>query len=230
MAEKILIVEDEFHIARGLQINLENDGYIAIIINNGKSALDFFKDDSCDLIILDVMLPEIDGFEVCSKLRSSDIFVPVLFLTAKSDGGDVINGLKSGGDDYITKPFDIQEVKERIKAILRRKKWYESANIKSEKIKFGRNSVDFNAYRASNGSEDIILTQKECMVLKLLSENEGRVVTRDTILDIVWGVEQFPTTRTIDNLILRLRKYFENDPKKPIYILTHYGTGYEFRS
>jgi two-component system, OmpR family, alkaline phosphatase synthesis response regulator PhoP len=230
LAEKILIVEDEFHIARGLQINLENDGYQVTIVDNGQSALDFFRENSCDMIILDVMLPEIDGFEVCSRLRSSDIFVPVLFLTAKSDGEDVINGLKSGGDDYLTKPFDILEVKARILAILRRKKWYESSNVKSDKVEFGRNSVDFGAFRASNGSEDITLTQKECMVLKLLTENEGQVVTRDTILDIVWGVEQFPTTRTIDNLILRLRKYFEDDPKKPVHILTHYGTGYEFRS
>ena len=175
------------------------------------------------------MLPGASGFEVCDRIRSKGNRVPILFLTARGREDDRIRGLELGGDDYVTKPFSIRELILRIRAMLRRQEWYEKESKNGSMIEFGGNQVDFAAYKArTHRGEEIALTQKECMVLKLLVEREGEVVDRDTILDQVWGYDRYPSSRTIDNLILQLRRYFEDDPKQPRYIQTQYGAGYRF--
>jgi DNA-binding response OmpR family regulator len=228
--ERILIVEDEEHIAKGLQLNLEAEGFSTRIVGNGKKAIEEILRDSPDLVLLDVMLPGASGFEVCDAVRAKDNRTPILFLTARGSEDDRIKGLELGGDDYMTKPFSVRELLLRIRAILRREEWYHKVAAPGNEISFGGNTVDFSAYIAQTRQGEVTLTQKECMLLKLLVENEGKVVDRDTILDAVWGYDRYPSTRTIDNLVLHLRKYFEEDPKRPLHIHTYYGAGYKFTS
>ncbi len=228
MPERVLIVEDEDSIARGLQLNLEAEGFAARIVGDGKLAIAEILRDPPDLVLLDVMLPGASGFEVCDTVRSKGSRVPILFLTARTEEDDRVRGLELGGDDYMTKPFSIRELLIRMRAILRREDWYKQSPGRGSEYSFSGNRVDFQAYKASTREGEVALTQKECMLLKLLVENEGKVVDRDTILDKVWGYDRYPSTRTIDNLILHLRKYFEEDPKHPRHLHSIYGAGYKF--
>ncbi|MFH0881757.1 MAG: response regulator transcription factor, partial [bacterium] len=226
MNARILIVEDEDHIARGLKINLAAEGYQVEHVVDGLVAIDHVLNESPDLVLLDVMLPGASGFEVAERVRSSGSHVPILFLTARDREDDKIQGLEAGGDDYLTKPFSLRELLGRVHAILRRQGWYNAPPKQGATVSFGGSTVNFSAYRAQTPHGPVELTQKECMLLKLLVEMEGEVVTRETILDTVWGYDRFPTSRTIDNLILNLRRHFEENPKQPRHILTQYGAGY----
>lgn len=228
MPERILIVEDEEHISRGLKLNLEAEDFSARIVADGKKAIEEILDNPPDLVLLDIMLPGASGFEVCDTVRAKGSRVPILFLTARGSEDDRVRGLELGGDDYLTKPFSVRELLQRIRAILRREDWYRRSPAPGSEFTFDGNRVDFSAYRAWTREGEVALTQKECMLLKVLVENDGKVIDRDTILDKVWGYDRYPSTRTIDNLVLRLRKYFELDPKQPLHIHTYYGAGYKF--
>ncbi len=229
MSHRILIVEDDEAIALGLQINLQHDGYSTELAVDGEAALVKISGWKPDLVLLDVMLPKLSGFDVCERVRDSGNRVPILFLTARDLLDDRLQGLELGGDDYITKPFSMDELRVRIKAMLRRQTWYEVVPDVGSSINFGSNTVDLSAYRATTREGKVMLTQKETMVLKLLVENEGKVIDRGTILNKVWGEEIYPSGRTVDNIILNLRRHFEDDPKNPQHIFTHYGAGYSFQ-
>jgi two-component system alkaline phosphatase synthesis response regulator PhoP len=228
MSKRILIVEDEAHIAEGIKDNLELEGYAAEVAATGTDGLRRYHEGNFDLIILDVMLPGTDGLSVCDQIRREGGRLPILFLTARDRDADRIKGLEAGGDDYLTKPFNLKELLLRIQAMFRRQAWYRSGELAESELDFGRSHVDFRTYEATGPHGKVTLTQKEVMLMKLLAENEGQVITRDRILDAVWGYDVYPTTRTVDNFILRLRKYFEPEPRHPVHIHTLRGAGYKF--
>lgn len=228
MPERILIVEDEEHIAKALKLNLEVEGFEAQIVGDGLRAVDEILTQPPSLVLLDIMLPGASGFEVCDRVRREGSRVPILFLTARDTEDDRVQGLELGGDDYMTKPFSLRELLQRVRAILRRQEWYRQVPPEGAGYQFADNRIDFEACKAWTRDGEITLTQKECMLLKLLVENEGKIISRDTILDKLWGYDRYPSTRTVDNLVLRLRKYFERDPKDPKHIQTFYGAGYRF--
>ena len=230
-ATRVLVVEDDPHLAAGVMENLRAEGYEVNTAGDGEQALAWLREQGCALIVLDVMLPGIDGFGVCRTLREQGNNTPVLFLTARGDPVDRVQGLESGGDDYLAKPFHLQEFLLRVRAILRRWDWYRSASSTAATavLRFGGNEVDFRAFRARawNG-EAQELTEKEAMILKVLAEHAGEIVSREDLLERVWGYDVFPSTRTVDNFILRLRKRFEKDPARPRHFLTVWGVGYRF--
>jgi two-component system alkaline phosphatase synthesis response regulator PhoP len=228
-APLILIVEDEPHLAEGIAENLETEGYLVETIANGREALGRILEVDYDLVVLDVMLPELDGFAVCEQARDKGRDVPVLFLSAKDSVDDRIQGLALGGDDYLAKPFHLQELLLRVRAILRRRRWYEVMPFGGSVIRFGDNEFDLRTFegRSWHGGEQT-LTQKEAMILKALAERAGEVVSREEILDMVWGYDLYPSSRTIDNFIVRLRKRFEPNPQEPRYFHTVRGVGYRF--
>jgi two-component system alkaline phosphatase synthesis response regulator PhoP len=228
MKKRILVVEDEAHISEGIKVNLEMEGYDVDVAAEGPSALDTYHQGNFDLIILDVMLPGIDGLAVCDQIRKEGGRIPILFLTARDRDIDRIKGLEAGGDDYLTKPFNLKELLLRIKAMFRRQVWYSSGEMASRTLEFGNSKVNFKTHEASGPGGNVVLTLKEVMLLKLLAENEGEVISRDRILDAVWGYDIYPTTRTVDNFILRLRKYFEPEPHRPVHFHTLRGAGYKF--
>ena len=226
---RILIVEDEPELAAGIQENLVIEGYEADVAADGKAGLDAARAGAYELVILDVMLPHMDGYTVCHELRQEGNMVPVLFLTAKGEPDDRIRGLQEGGDDYMSKPFNLQELLLRVAAILRRHSWYGSPTVGDPVVVFGANEVDFRTYRghSADGTEHE-LTHKEAMILRLLVQRDGEVVSRDDILDVVWGYDAFPSSRTVDNFILRLRRRFEVDPHQPRHFHTVHRVGYRF--
>jgi two-component system alkaline phosphatase synthesis response regulator PhoP len=228
---RILVVEDDPHLAAGVTENLRAEGYEVISMGDGKPALEWLRDQPCSLIVLDVMLPEMDGFTLCRTLREQGNSTPVLFLTARGDPADRVRGLEAGGDDYLAKPFHLQEFLLRVRAILRRWDWYRSSSDtpSGAVLQFAGNEVDFRAFRARawNGLVQE-LTEKEAMILKVLAERPGEIVSREDLLERVWGYDVFPSTRTVDNFILRLRKRFERDPANPRHFLTVWGVGYRF--
>lgn len=228
MPERILIVEDEVHIASGLKLNLEAEGFETTHVADGLSAITEIRSGKHDLVLLDVMLPGASGFEVCEKVRAEGNHVAILFLTARDSDDARIRGLELGGDDYITKPFSVRELISRIRAMFRRGEWYRKQPEQGSLLEFGNSRIDLAAYTADTAQGPIALTQKECMILKLLAEREGEVVTRDEIIEKVWGYDRYPSTRTIDNLIVRLRKFFEEDPRSPKHLHTVYAAGYKF--
>jgi len=228
MKKKILVVEDEEHIAEGLALNLEAEGYDVIVAGDGHAALDYWRDGQVDLIILDIMLPGKNGLDVCRTIRQEAGRVPILFLTARGRDEDRVAGLLAGGDDYLSKPFNLQELLLRVAAVFRRQVWYGTDSLKTERFQFGDSWVDFKAFRARGTAGEIDLSQKECMIMKFLAEHAGEVVTRDMILDAVWGYDVYPSSRTIDNFVVRLRKVFEPEPSSPRYIHTMHGAGYRF--
>lgn len=225
MKRRILVVEDDAHLADGLRINLDLEGYEPVMAGSAEQGLEIWKSGGCELILLDVMLPGMDGFEMCRLIRQEGDRVPILFLTARSAGQDRIHGLDQGGDDYITKPFDLQELLARIKSIFRRQDWFRSREPE-QVLRVGRAEVDLRKYRAQTAEGVVELKEKEVMILRLLAEHAGEPVDRETILDRVWGFGAYPTTRTVDNFILSLRKIIEEDPRKPRIILTVHGVGY----
>ena len=223
---RILLVEDEENIRDVVKLNLEMDDYEVVATNNGKDALKYFKEQHFDLLILDVMLPEIDGFQICEQVRLTNLEVPILFLTAKDAAGDRILGLKKGGDDYLTKPFVLEELLLRVKNLIRRTS--KSPENTPEIYEFGNNKVNFMTFEAHGNQGKFLLTKKEAMLLKLLIDRNNEVVSRQQILQSVWGYDVYPSTRTIDNFILSFRKYFEQEPKSPTFFLSVRGVGYKF--
>ncbi len=225
--KRILVVEDEKHLADTIKLNLEIEDYYPIVVNDGASAITTFKEQRFDLVILDIMIPNIDGIAVCENIRLHDSDVPVMFLSAKSSSEDRILGLKKGGDDYLTKPFNLEELMLRIDKLITRS----DDNSDSKSISdytFGNNSANFDSYEALGKDGKFSLTKKEALLLKLLIENKDEVVSREKILQTVWGYSVYPSTRTIDNFILAFRKYFEEDPKNPKYFVSLRGVGYKF--
>ena len=225
-AARILVVDDEAHLADGIRENLEAEGYATEVAYDGRQGFDAVLDGNFDLLVLDVMMPKMDGVQLCARLRAQGHQTPVLFLTVKNAPEDRVRGFEAGGDDYLGKPFHLKELLLRVEAILRRGRWYGTA---SAALEFGGNRMDFRTYqaRAWDGRTHA-LTHKEAMILKALSEREGGVVTREEVLDHVWGYEVFPSTRTIDNFIVRLRRRFERDPDLPVHFHTVRGVGYRF--
>lgn len=228
MKYRILLVEDEQSLCETIKLNLELEGYVVQTARDGKSALKTFKGERFNLVILDVMLPEMDGFTVCEAIRLENPTVPVLFLTAKNSSSDRVNGLKIGGDDYLTKPFNLEELLLRVQNLLRRSvKTSEGSGFSEYKIR--DLTVNFSQLEIQkNGSPPIRLTRKEAMLLKLLIERKNEVVSREHILETVWGYDIYPSTRTIDNFIVSFRKYFEKDPSNPEYFQSVRGIGYRF--
>ncbi|MBK6266619.1 response regulator transcription factor [Marivirga sp. S37H4] len=224
---KILIVDDEQAMREGLSDNLLFEGYETVLAENGKVALEKAKEEHFDLIVLDVMMPEMSGFDVCRKLRQLNIFTPVILLTAKGEEIDRVLGLELGGDDYMTKPFSLRELLARIKAILRRTQTSESQNKADEFIKIGLMEVDFNKYIAKVSGKELKLSHRELEVLHFLLKHKNQIVSRDDLLKNIWQYDEFPTTRTIDNFILRLRQKVEIHPNEPKVILTVHGMGYK---
>ena len=223
----VLLIEDEENLAAGIRFNLEAEGLDVDWISDGRQALERIRDPRYQLVILDVMLPGVDGFTLCEEARRSGVDTPVLFLTAKAEVSDRIRGLEAGGDDYLAKPFHLTELLLRVQAILRRRSWG-SAEV-AEAVRFGDNRFDFSTFAGiSWDGKNQQLTQKEAMILKTLAERNGEVVSREDILERVWGYEAFPSSRTIDNFILRLRKRFEPDPERPRHFHTVRGVGYRF--
>jgi two-component system alkaline phosphatase synthesis response regulator PhoP len=229
MKKQILIVEDEEHLADALAHNLQFEGYATTIANDGEEGLKLAQTIRFDLIILDIMMPKLDGLEVCRRLRSGGNRVPILFLTAKSSDADRLLGLKVGADDYLAKPFLLEELILRIQGILRRQDWYRTKPEEREVFRFGDNVVNFLTYEATAKGRTIALTEKECMLLKLLVERRNQVVSREEILERVWGYRFSTASRTIDNFIVRLRRYFEDNPKQPEFIESVRGVGYRLR-
>jgi two-component system alkaline phosphatase synthesis response regulator PhoP len=226
---RILLVEDEPNLARGIRENLEAEGYHVDVLGDGRVALTRIRQEEFGLIILDVMLPGMDGFSVCETMRREGRDTPVLFLTAKGGPNDRIRGLEVGGDDYLPKPFQLRELLLRVSAILRRRVRYDAVTALEPVVKFGGNEFDFRNFRGrSFDGRDQLLTQKEAMILKELVQRRGTVVWRDELLEKVWGDDVLPSTRTIDNFVMRLRKRFEPDPENPRHFHTVRGIGYRF--
>lgn len=225
----ILLVEDEENLQEALKLNLELEGYEVTSSFDGADALNKIKQEYFDLIILDVMLPEIDGITVCETIRLQNNHIPILILSAKNSSADRVMGLKKGADDYLTKPFNLEELLLRVDKLIRKEKQLSVKNTLPEIFNFGKNKIDFKALECVNKKgEKITLTKKEGMLLKLLVENKNEVVTREKILQTVWGYNVYPTTRTIDNFILNFRKYFEDDSRNPVYFHSVRGAGYKF--
>ena len=226
MNHRIMVVEDDEHLADGIRLNLELEGYEPVMAASAEEGLHFWKRGRINLILLDVMLPGMDGFEFCRRIRDTGDHVPVLFLTARGRDEDRIRGLETGGDDYITKPFNLQELLARIKGIFRRQEWVRDSSV-SKLLVIGDCRVDLAAMTASSPRGTTALKEKETLILRVLAEKRGEPVKRRTILDRVWGYDAYPTTRTVDNFILNLRKVVEKDPTEPQHILTVHGVGYK---
>jgi DNA-binding response OmpR family regulator len=225
---RILLVEDEDSLAIGLEYNLSEEGYAVTIASDGRQALNYIDTEQYDLIILDIMLPYLDGFKVAQKIRNQFPQMPILMLTARTAARDRIKGLEVGADDYLTKPFHLQELLLRIRGMLKRQKWYQSATADSPLYQFGENEVDFENLTCRTGKKDMMLTAHEAMFLRYLIDNRGRVISRKEILENVWNIDSGVETRTIDNFVVRLRKFFEPNPSQPIYIKSVRGVGYKF--
>ncbi|MEO9965442.1 MAG: response regulator transcription factor [Reichenbachiella sp.] len=223
---KILVVDDEPAMRDGLADNLKFEGYEVDLAENGEMALDRLKENSYDLVVLDVMMPEMSGFDVCKQLRIEGNDVPVILLTAKGEEIDRVLGLELGADDYITKPFSLRELIARVKAILRRSQTISTTNDQHYEI-IGLLEIDFKNYVAKKGQEEIKLSHREFEVLQFLKEHRQEIVGRDDLLKNIWRYDEFPTTRTIDNFILRLRQKIELNPNDPKIILTVHGMGYK---
>ena len=229
MSERILVVEDEQHLARGIADNLLAEGYMVEVVGDGEAAIARWVEGGIDLLVLDVMLPKRDGFAVCQAIRAAGGYVPVLFLTAKNSQDDRIAGLQAGGDDYLGKPFHLRELLWRVRAMLRRQAWYQTLPAAGQIYRLANKTIDFINYEVTDEHGHIeTLPQKEMMILKMLIERRGDVVSRDAILDHVWGYDVYPSSRTIDNFIVRLRKRFEPNAPEPIYFHTVRGVGYRF--
>lgn len=226
--KRILLVEDDTNLADGLLLSLESEGYEVVHVAEGGAAVNEAPKGNYDLVLLDVMLPGLDGISICKQLRKDGFTLPILFISARDQSDERIEGLVAGGDDYITKPFEVQELKARIQGIFRRQAWLAKTDEKGDDYRFDGRSINFKTYTASGPGGEVELTRRECMVMKYLVEREGEVVSRDQLLDAVWGYHSYPTNRTIDNFILKLRKIFEDNPKEPRFIETIRGVGYRF--
>ncbi len=225
---RILLVEDEENIRETVKLNFEMEDYEVVTAEDGRKALKHASEQHFDIMIVDVMLPEVDGFQVVEQIRLSNRDTPIIFLTAKDQAQDRILGLKKGADDYLTKPFVFEELLLRVRRLIERTS--KNPDVKPDLYAFGNNKVNFATYEATGNQGDFTLTKKEAMLLKLLTDREGEVVSRQQILQSVWGYDVYPSTRTIDNFILSFRKYFEQEPKNPAHFLSVRGVGYKFVS
>lgn len=226
--QRILLVEDEEHLLEAIKLNLELEGYRVSTATDGKKALKIFKEERFNLVILDVMIPEINGFQVAETIRLENRDVPIMFLTAKNTSEDRVMGLKKGADDYLVKPFNLEELILRVGILVRRS--LSGEDLKElNTYKIGDKIVDFNSFEMHNPDGSVTaLTKKETMLLKLLIERKNEAVSREQILETVWNYDVYPSTRTIDNFILTFRKYFEPNQKSPIYFHSIRGVGYKF--
>ena len=226
---EILVVEDEENLHDALKLNLEMEGYNVSSSFDGADALKQIQSAHFDLIILDIMLPSLDGFAITESVRLQHIETPILILSAKNTSANRVQGLKFGADDYLTKPFNLEELLLRVSKLLRKSTSVPTSSI-NEVYSFAGHQINFKLQEALNvKGEKIALTKKESMLLQLLIENKNTVVTREKILQMVWGYKVYPTTRTIDNFILSFRKYFEQDPKSPNHFISIRGVGYKFQ-
>ena len=228
-ASRVLVVEDEESLAKGIRFNLEAEGCAVEVIGDGADALARLvrPGSEVDLVIMDVMLPGVDGFEIVERMRKAGNFTPVLMLTAKSLPADVVHGLERGADDYLPKPFDLKVLLARVKGLLRRRDWARGATEGPEVAKIGDAQVDFGSFEIRTPGKTVVkLTLLEAMLLKLLAQQAGRIVSKAEILEKVWNVSPESETRAVDNFIARLRKYLEPDPAKPRYLLTVRGAGW----
>ncbi len=230
---RVLIVEDEEHLAAGLRFNLEAEGYDAVVAGSGEAAMEaLLAASGFDLVVLDVMLPGIDGFEVVKRLREAGNYMPVLMLTARGQAEDVLRGLSAGADDYLPKPFDLQILVARIQGLLRRKEWARKQESEDQaqpaEYVFGDNRLDFERQLIARDGAEQPLTLMEMKLLRHFIRNEGKNVSRKALLEEVWGVREDTDTRAIDNFVVRLRRYIEEDPAKPKHLLTVRGVGYRF--
>ena len=225
----ILLVEDEENLHEALKLNLELEGYEVTSAKDGAAALSSFQSEYFDLIILDVMLPEMDGISVTETIRLNNNEVPILILSAKNSSADRVLGLKKGADDYLTKPFNLEELLLRIHKLIDKNKKLQDKSTIGNTYSFDSNTIDFKAQEAvTKSGQKIQLSKKETMLLKLLIENKNEVVPREKILQVVWGYNVYPTTRTIDNFILNFRKYFEEDSRNPKFFHSVRGVGYKY--
>jgi len=223
---RILLVEDEENIKDVVKLNLEMEDYEVVTSGNGKEALKIIAEQHFDLLILDVMLPDVNGFQICEQVRLSNMEVPIIFLTAKDTSIDRINGLKKGADDYLTKPFHLEELLLRVQNLIKRSS--KSPENTPEIYSFDNNKINFITFEANTENGTFNLTKKEVKLLKLLIDRKNEVVSRQQILQSVWGYDVYPSTRTIDNFILSFRKYFEKEPREPKHFLSIRGVGYKF--
>jgi two-component system response regulator VicR len=223
--KRILIIEDDAAILRGLTDNLKAEHFDVVSAMDGQEGFGLAKQRKCDLIILDVMLPSMSGFDICKQLRTESVQTPILMLTGKGEEMDKVLGLELGADDYVTKPFSIKELVARVRSILRRQ-----SEIRTEitETTFGEVYVDFKKQEAIRGKKKLDMSAKEFQLLKYFVEREGEVISRNQLLDDVWGYDAMPTTRTVDNYVLSLRKSIETDPSKPKHLLTVHTAGYKF--
>lgn len=226
--ERILLVEDEETLAIGIEFNLSAEGFQVDIAEDGRKALQKIDSQHYDLLILDVMLPYVDGFEIARYVREKDSQVPILFLTARTGVKDRIKGLELGADDYLTKPFHLEELLLRVKGMLKRKNWYQLSDAESPIYQFGNNTINYDNLNCQAGEKEIHLTAHEAMLLHYLSTHPDKIISRQELLEEVWNTHSDIETRTIDNFIMRLRKYFEPEPNKPIYFRSVRGKGYMF--
>ena len=221
----IAVIEDDPAISRGLRDNLEYESYHVVCASDGESGYRLIQENHPDLVILDLMLPKLSGYELCRRLRVEGVSTPILMLTARAEEVDRVLGLDLGGDDYVTKPFSIPELLARVRALLRRAKAQESP---PHELRFEDVVVDFRSYEASRANQAVSLTRKEFGLLRLFASRPGEVLTRDELLNEVWGYESYPTTRTVDNHIATLRSKLERNPSEPRHLLTVHGVGYKF--
>jgi len=226
--QNILIVEDEEALAFGIEFNLMQEGYSVAIAKDGKEAVKKIDSDNFDLIILDIMLPFLDGFEIAKYIREKDPQIPILILTARTKKEDKVKGLEIGVDDYLTKPFHLEELLLRIQGMLKRKSWYREILTDNFEYKFGENTLNFSTFECSHGNKKFRMTAQEAVTMKYFIENKGKIITRKELLENVWKTNPEVETRTVDNFIVRLRKLFENDPSAPIFIKSIRSAGYMF--
>jgi DNA-binding response OmpR family regulator len=225
----VLAIEDDPAILRGLADNLRFEGYDVITASDGETGYHLQKERKPDLIVLDLMLPRMSGFELCRKLRGEGIQTPILMLTARSEEPDRVLGLDLGADDYVTKPFSVRELMARVRALLRRSQpGPEGTPDLPDDLRFGEVEIDFRSYEARLNGEPIEMTRKEFAVLRFMASRAGQVVTRDDLLNEVWGYESYPSSRTVDNHVAGLRAKLERDPSQPWHIKTVHGVGYKF--
>ncbi|MGE0787370.1 MAG: response regulator transcription factor [Sandaracinaceae bacterium] len=228
--QRLLVVEDEEHLAAGLKLNLELEGYrVAVAANAREAGEHMLKPDGFDAIVLDVQLPDIDGFELCKKIRGSGNYTPVIMLTARSAAEDRVKGLESGADDYLVKPFELDELLARVRSMLRRQQWERRQEPgMGARARFGRASIDFETHEVLVEGEKVELTRLELDLVRYFIQNPGRVLSREELLAEVWKLRNYSTARTVDNFISRLRRHFEIDPQQPTHFLSVRGSGYKF--
>lgn len=227
--QRVLIIEDEVSLRRGLKDNLEAEGYVVSTASTGKEGLEKGLEEEIDLILLDIMLPGMNGFDICKEIKSKKLTLPIIMLTAKAKEVDKILGLELGADDYITKPFSINELLARVKAVLRRVEIHRAAKQKKiDSYEFGNVKLDFAKLEGYKGTKKLKLSKREFEILAYMIKRKGEVISRNDLLDVVWGYDVFPTTRTVDNFIARIRQQIEDKPSKPKYIQSIRSAGYKF--